>query len=151
MIKTLSHQWCAMPKKSLPSFLPAKRIIVHPNYERCDKLSADIALIQLERPLKLNDRVVKACMPQQGVYPRVGKNCYIAGKIILSRDASEKSEEKSEISTKFFLKYTSPFNLVIAFLFQSYFVSGNRVYFVSSWELQKIVFLFILMTLEFRL
>ena len=56
-----------------------KRVIMHPNYGKGGALNADVALIELKTPLRLNDRVVKACMPQQGVYPRVGKNCYIAG------------------------------------------------------------------------
>uniref|UniRef100_A0A7M5X1N2 Peptidase S1 domain-containing protein n=4 Tax=Clytia hemisphaerica TaxID=252671 RepID=A0A7M5X1N2_9CNID len=56
-----------------------KRVIMHPNYGQGGALNADVALIELRTPLRLNDRVVKACMPQQGVYPKVGKNCYIAG------------------------------------------------------------------------
>ncbi|XP_066920245.1 transmembrane protease serine 2-like [Clytia hemisphaerica] len=88
-ILTASH--CVKKYKDIPGFfmivagahdkelsehsqqrIEAKRIIVHPEYGRYDEFSADIALIQLETPLRLNDRVVKACMPQQGVYPKVG-------------------------------------------------------------------------------
>ena len=52
---------------------------MHPNYKLGPGLNADIALLQLSSPAKLNDRVVKACMPSQGVYPKAGTNCYIAG------------------------------------------------------------------------
>ena len=53
---------------------------MHPKYKQGPGLNADIALLQLSSPAKLNDRVVKACMPRQGVYPTAGTNCYIAGK-----------------------------------------------------------------------
>ena len=59
----------------------AKRIIVHPEFGKGKGLNADIALIELKDPLMLNDHVVRACVPQQGVYPKVGTECYIAGKI----------------------------------------------------------------------
>ena len=69
-------------RESSQQKIMSKRIIMHPNYKQGGGLNADIALIQLSSPLRLNDRVVKACMPQSGVYPSVGKNCYIAGKIV---------------------------------------------------------------------
>jgi len=58
----------------------AKRVIMHPNYNS-RTLFADVALIELSTPFRLNDRVVKACMPQQGVYPPAGgrSKCFIAG------------------------------------------------------------------------
>uniref|UniRef100_A0A7M5VHD3 Peptidase S1 domain-containing protein n=1 Tax=Clytia hemisphaerica TaxID=252671 RepID=A0A7M5VHD3_9CNID len=57
-----------------------KRIIVHPDYSS-RILRNDIALIELSSPFRLNDRVVKACMPQHGVYPPAGSGskCFIAG------------------------------------------------------------------------
>ncbi|XP_066927267.1 chymotrypsin-like elastase family member 1, partial [Clytia hemisphaerica] len=58
----------------------AKRVIMHPNYDR-QTVNADVALIELSTPFRLNDRVVKACMPQEGVYPPAGNGskCFIAG------------------------------------------------------------------------
>jgi len=56
-----------------------KRIIMHQSYGVGGFLNADIALIELSSPLRLNSRVVRACVPQQGVYPKVGAQCYIAG------------------------------------------------------------------------
>ena len=55
---------------------------MHPNYGKGGGLNADIALIELKTPLKLNDRVVRACMPKEGVYPKKGTNCYIAGEFM---------------------------------------------------------------------
>ena len=55
---------------------------MHPKYKQGPGLNADIALLQLSSPAKLNDRVVKACMPRQGVPPKAGTNCYIAGKCV---------------------------------------------------------------------
>ena len=40
---------------------------------------SDMAMIELSQPAKLNSRVTVACLPQQGVYPRTGKECFIAG------------------------------------------------------------------------
>jgi len=64
--------------------LNVKRIIMHQNYKKGSGLNADIALLELKTPLKLNERVVKACMPRQGVYPATGKNCYIAGELTVT-------------------------------------------------------------------
>ena len=57
----------------------SKRIIVHPAYDK-RLIKSDIALVELSAPLRLNNRVVRPCMPQQDVYPSAGENCYIAGK-----------------------------------------------------------------------
>jgi len=59
--------------------LTVKRIIMHPNYKQGGALNADVALLELRDPVRFNDRVVKSCMPKQGVYPATGKSCYIAG------------------------------------------------------------------------
>lgn len=55
-----------------------RKVIMHEHYSR-NTLRADVALIQLESPAQLNDRVALPCLPQKGVYPSLGKNCYIAG------------------------------------------------------------------------
>ena len=65
--------------ESTQQWLYVKRIIMHPNYRKGGGLNADIALMELSKPLKFNERVVKSCMPKQGIYPATGKNCYIAG------------------------------------------------------------------------
>uniref|UniRef100_A0A7M5V4T2 Peptidase S1 domain-containing protein n=2 Tax=Clytia hemisphaerica TaxID=252671 RepID=A0A7M5V4T2_9CNID len=51
---------------------------MHPSYTGRN-LNYDVALVELSKPLRMNDRVVRACLPQQGVYPQIGKNCYVAG------------------------------------------------------------------------
>uniref|UniRef100_A0A7M5VAD2 Peptidase S1 domain-containing protein n=1 Tax=Clytia hemisphaerica TaxID=252671 RepID=A0A7M5VAD2_9CNID len=56
----------------------AKRYIQNPNYKRSD-LYADIALIELWKPLIFNDRVSRACIPGFNQYPPAGIWCYIAG------------------------------------------------------------------------
>jgi len=58
--------------------LRIKRIIMHPSYSRSN-LRADMAMIELATPAKLNERVTTACLPSQGVYPPVGKRCILAG------------------------------------------------------------------------
>ena len=64
--------------------IKGKRVIKHPGYGKGDgPLNADIALLELESPLMLNDRVVRACMPQQGVYPKVGTECFVTGTFIV--------------------------------------------------------------------
>ena len=70
-------------RESSQQRIQARRIIKHPQYKQRGGLSDDVALIELSSPLRLNDRVVKACMPTEGVYPTAGKNCYLAGKIFL--------------------------------------------------------------------
>uniref|UniRef100_A0A7M5XIM0 Peptidase S1 domain-containing protein n=2 Tax=Clytia hemisphaerica TaxID=252671 RepID=A0A7M5XIM0_9CNID len=54
---------------------------MHPSFRRDENNTpiSDIALIQLSSKLNMNDRVVRACLPQQGVYPTIGKRCYITG------------------------------------------------------------------------
>jgi len=56
-----------------------KRVIMHPDYSGTTTLKADMAMIELERPAQLNDRVRLACLPQKYVYPPIGKQCYLAG------------------------------------------------------------------------
>ncbi|XP_066920740.1 chymotrypsinogen 2-like [Clytia hemisphaerica] len=58
--------------------IQVKRIIMHPRYSRYN-LNADIALLELKTPAQLNSRVRLACVPQVGVYPPIGKQCYLAG------------------------------------------------------------------------
>ena len=70
-------------RESSQQRIQAIRIIKHPQYKKGGDLNNDVALIELASPLRLNDRVVKACMPSEGVYPTAGKNCYLAGKIFL--------------------------------------------------------------------
>lgn len=56
-----------------------KRIIMHPSYGKGGALRSDVAMVELETPARLTDRVKVPCLPKKGVYPAVGKNCYIAG------------------------------------------------------------------------
>ena len=57
-----------------------KRIIMHSQYS-LRAMEFDIALLELERPATLNDRVTLGCVPRKGAYPRTGSQCYIAGKL----------------------------------------------------------------------
>ena len=41
-------------------------------------LKNDIALLQLDRPVKLSDKVSTVCLPNQA--PDLKANCYITGK-----------------------------------------------------------------------
>ncbi|XP_066929836.1 chymotrypsinogen A-like [Clytia hemisphaerica] len=62
-----------------------KRVIKYPGFPNdlsmldYSKLKDDIALIQLDRPAALNDRVGTVCLPKKGVYPKVGTKCILAG------------------------------------------------------------------------
>ncbi|KAK3755006.1 hypothetical protein QZH41_001976 [Actinostola sp. cb2023] len=58
--------------------IKAIRVISHPNYNN-PRLSNDIALIQLQRPATLNNRVGLACLPDQDYVLPAGSNCYITG------------------------------------------------------------------------
>jgi len=55
-----------------------KRVIMHPSYSKTS-LTADMAMIELHDPAKLDNHVTTACLPQRGVYPPIGKKCFIAG------------------------------------------------------------------------
>ncbi|XP_057308462.1 chymotrypsin-like elastase family member 2A [Hydractinia symbiolongicarpus] len=55
-----------------------KRIIMHPKYSR-STLKADMAMVELSSPARLNDRVALACLPKKDQYPSLGKKCYLAG------------------------------------------------------------------------
>jgi len=58
--------------------IKAIRVISHPSYNN-PRLSNDIALIQLQRPATLNNRVGLACLPDQDYVLPAGSNCYITG------------------------------------------------------------------------
>jgi len=56
-----------------------KNIIMHPDYDR-NTVFADHALIQVQKPFMLNDRVNLACLPESGKKVLVGtQECYAAG------------------------------------------------------------------------
>lgn len=58
-----------------------KKIVVHPFWNP-RTYTADLALLELSSPVMINGRVNVACLPEERMYPPVGKECYIAGKII---------------------------------------------------------------------
>lgn len=62
-----------------------KRIIEHPHFGqgKDGPFSNDIALIELNMSVILNKRVAVGCLPAKNIYPAVGKQCIIAGKILL--------------------------------------------------------------------
>ena len=56
-----------------------KNVVLHGDYSR-KFVTNDIALVEVDQPFDLNDRVTLACLPQKGYKPPVGtRNCYIAG------------------------------------------------------------------------
>ena len=55
-----------------------QRIISHPNYNS-PRLSSDIALIQLSRPVRLSQRVNPVCLPTHDTDVPTGSKCYITG------------------------------------------------------------------------
>ena len=48
---------------------------MHENY---DNYTSDVALIELDRPVQLNDSVTTICLPC-GEYPAVGDKCWATG------------------------------------------------------------------------
>jgi len=60
-----------------------KRVVSHPNFPGnsapLKEIVSDIALLELDRPAVLNDRVGLACLPPKGSQPKPGKNCYATG------------------------------------------------------------------------
>ena len=59
--------------------IKGKRVIVHPQYGR-PLLSNDIALIQLERPATISNRVSTVCLPSHNYALPLSSTCYITGK-----------------------------------------------------------------------
>lgn len=65
-----------------------KRVIRHPLYFSPYPLNNDIALLELEKPAKLNKRVGVACLPEVNYEVPIGDpntRCYITGKIYLCK------------------------------------------------------------------
>ena len=52
--------------------------IRHERYTN-DELPYDIALVKLEKPLKLSSKINTVCLPKQGQRIPVGTRCYITG------------------------------------------------------------------------
>ena len=59
--------------------IPGKRVIKHPLYNRPSAINNDIALIQLERPVKLNSRVGTVCLPSHNENVPTSARCFITG------------------------------------------------------------------------
>ncbi|XP_015284034.1 PREDICTED: serine protease 27-like, partial [Gekko japonicus] len=58
--------------------VPVKTIIIHSNYSD-HRTGNDIALLELERPVRFTDRIQPACIPGRSIVfpPRMG--CWVAG------------------------------------------------------------------------
>jgi len=54
-----------------------KRVFKHPYYQRPTALNNDIAVFELEKPIKFNKYVQPVCLPDKDV--PVGADCYITG------------------------------------------------------------------------
>eukprot|EP00111_Clytia_hemisphaerica_P002747 TCONS_00007727-protein len=61
--------------------IKVSKAVVHYSYEnsRESKFDNDIALLQLEQPIKFGRNVQPVCLPSQGDAPKVGSKCYITG------------------------------------------------------------------------
>ncbi|CAH3035777.1 unnamed protein product [Pocillopora meandrina] len=53
-----------------------RRVIMH---ERYGQLNFDVALLQLNRPIRMSYKAKPVCLPQQGSRARPGSQCYITG------------------------------------------------------------------------
>ena len=70
-------------RESSVQYRTVKQVITHPDYNP-NKIFADHALIEVEKPFTLNSRVTVACLPQDGERVSVGtQNCYIAGESMM--------------------------------------------------------------------
>ena len=58
--------------------IKVKKVIQHAEFN-VRYLKNDIALLELERPVKLSDNVNLVCLPQQGARVAPGTKCYITG------------------------------------------------------------------------
>ena len=63
-------------------------IIAHPKYKQPSNLNNDIALLKLDKPLKLNDRIRTVCLPKNGTVIPVGSTCFMSGKIYFNAEDS---------------------------------------------------------------
>ena len=48
-------------------------------HEQYRNLNFDVALLQLDRPIQMNNKARAVCLPQQGSRIRPGSQCYITG------------------------------------------------------------------------
>ncbi|XP_064597069.1 chymotrypsin-like elastase family member 2A [Liolophura sinensis] len=56
-----------------------RRIVLHKNYRTLPVFSADIALVELDRPLNLGENVQPVCLPREGVRVNESSVCYVSG------------------------------------------------------------------------
>uniref|UniRef100_A0A8C5WUQ2 Acrosin n=1 Tax=Laticauda laticaudata TaxID=8630 RepID=A0A8C5WUQ2_LATLA len=63
-----------------------KRIIIHEDYQRSTETS-DIALMELDQPVKCSDYIQPACLPDMTVTVSLLNHCYISGWGILGKAA----------------------------------------------------------------
>jgi len=56
-----------------------RRIIVHPQYKQSSAHNNDVALIELQKPAQMNDRVKTICLPHKSRPVNAGKECWVAG------------------------------------------------------------------------
>ncbi len=66
-----------LDKKKTSDELKAKRIIIHPDHTLTSE-NSDISIIELNRKLKLNKKIVPICLPGKGIFLVVVRSyCYI--------------------------------------------------------------------------
>lgn len=61
-----------------------KRIVIHEEYQRSTETS-DIALMELDQPVKCSDYIQPACLPDMSVTVSLLNHCYISGWGILGK------------------------------------------------------------------
>ena len=52
-------------------------------FPELDTIYGDMILMELDRPVILNDRVNLPCLPEKEEYPTIGQKCVVAGKVTL--------------------------------------------------------------------
>ncbi|GFY51734.1 hypothetical protein TNIN_42511 [Trichonephila inaurata madagascariensis] len=76
-IKAHRLSFMLLGKKQLEKRMKIKKIIPHPNYYH-PKIIYDVALLELEKPLKCTGKTSPICLPTKEMY-KTGQKIYIAG------------------------------------------------------------------------
>uniref|UniRef100_A0A8C6YD61 Acrosin n=1 Tax=Naja naja TaxID=35670 RepID=A0A8C6YD61_NAJNA len=74
-----------------------KRIVIHEDYQRSTETS-DIALMELDQPVKCSDYIQPACLPDMTVTVSLLNHCYISGWGILGKAGEKPSSVVNRFS-----------------------------------------------------
>ncbi|XP_066913100.1 chymotrypsinogen B-like [Clytia hemisphaerica] len=86
--------------------MKVKKFALHPEYNKNNVNSPDLAIIELSGELTFNERVNAACLPKKDTRPDEGTNCYILGWGHTKLDALRGAEklQEAEVPVKKYLK-----------------------------------------------